>query len=168
MSIRNQLTRPPHRTDVNVTPMIDVMLVLLIIFMIMAPLLNSRSILPRSAHADARPEEPDEVTLGIDRQGTFFLWATGDAAPLDLRAALAMNADLLAGRLNALYRNRAKDRVLYLKADSGLAFGRIEEAIGIAQRAGVRVIAAVTEPKPTGSPSAAHPPGAHKTATPAP
>ena len=168
MSIRNQLTRSSHRTDVNVTPMIDVMLVLLIIFMIVTPLIYSRSILPRSAHADARPEEPDEITLGIDRQGTFFLWATGDAAPLELRGPVAMNVDLLAGRLNALYRSRAKDRVLYLKADSGLGFARIEEAIRIAQRAGVRVIAAVTEPKPTGSPSGAHPPGAHRTATPAP
>jgi biopolymer transport protein ExbD len=153
MPIWNPLARASHRADVNVTPMIDVMLVLLIIFMLVTPLISSRSILPRSVYADSRPEADDEITLIIDRQGTFFLRATGDAAPLDLRGPRAMPASVLGVRLNALYQGRVTDRVLYLKADSGLEYGRIEEAIGIARRAGVRVVAAVTEPKPKGSSS---------------
>ena len=156
MPIRNPLARALHRADVNVTPMIDVMLVLLIIFMLVTPLITSRSILPNSVYADSRPEEDDEITLMIDRQGTFFLWATGDAAPLDLRGPRVMTAGVLGVRLNALYQGRAKDRVLYLKADSGLEYGRVEEAIGIARRAGVRVVAAVTEPKPRGRWQAGH------------
>jgi biopolymer transport protein ExbD len=125
--------------------MIDVMLVLLIIFLIVTPLITSRSVLPRSRHADARPPEPDEVTLYIDRQGTFFLTATGPAAPHELQAPHALTAEALGRRLGALYAGRTRDRILYLKADSGLVFGRIEQAIEIARRAGVRVVAAVTE-----------------------
>ena len=140
-------TRAPYRADVNVTPMIDVMLVLLIIFMIVTPLIHSTTVLPKSVHAETRPEDPDDITLSIDRQGALFLATTSR------EGLIALSPDLLATRLSALYRNRTTDRILYLKADWRLDFGRVEQVVGIARRAGVRVIAAVTEPRPTGSPS---------------
>ena|SRR5882762_2455785 len=132
------------RAQINVTPMIDVMLVLLIIFMIVTPIIESRVALPRSDHADARPEEPDEVVLGIDRNGTYFLSITGALAPRE-SALHVIGADALRDRLGALYAHRTKDRLLYLKADSELPFRVLQEAIEIARTSGVRVVAAVTE-----------------------
>jgi biopolymer transport protein TolR len=140
VSTRHHGTRAPLRADVNVTPMIDVMLVLLIIFMLVTPLIHSMSVLPRSAHAESRPEDPDDITLDIDRQGSLFLATSPREGPV------LLTPELLAARLTALYRNR----VLYLKADSRVDFGRIDQAIAIARRAGVRVVAAVTEPRGTG------------------
>ena len=132
------------RAEINVTPMIDVMLVLLIIFMIVTPIIESRVRLPQSDHADLRPVEPDEVVLGIDRNGTYFLSVTGGVVPSE-SAPQVVSTDALRDRLRALYAHRAKDRILYLKADSDLPFGVLQEAIEIARTSGVRVVAAVTE-----------------------
>jgi biopolymer transport protein ExbD len=131
------------RADINVTPMIDVMLVLLIIFMIVTPIISSHhEVLPRSEHAAARPPEPREITLSIDRYGTYFLATTDGAASESAPRVIA--ADALPNRLEALYAHRTQDRILYLKADKQLAFGTVQEAIEIARRAGVRLVATVT------------------------
>jgi len=119
--------------------MIDVMLVLLIIFMIVAPVINARVALPRSEHADARPEEPADITLYIDRTGEYSL------ALAETGARRVVSASALRDELGALYAHRIQDRILYVKADSALSFGRVQEAIEIARRSGVRVVAAVTE-----------------------
>ena len=132
------------RAEINVTPMIDVMLVLLIIFMIVTPIIESRVRVPQSDHADLRPVEPDEVVLGIDRSGTYFLSVTGGVGP-SVNAPQVIGADALRDRLGALYAHRTKDRILYLKADTDLPFGVLQDAIEIARTSGVRVVAAVTE-----------------------
>ena len=155
-------TRTPYRADVNVTPMIDVMLVLLIIFMIVTPLIHSTIVLPKSVLAESRPEDPVDITLSIDRQDACFLTTTSREGPV------ALSPDLLAARLIDLYRDRATDRILYLKADWRLDFARVEQAVAMARRAGVRVIAAVTEPRPTGSPSETRRPDARTSASTAP
>jgi biopolymer transport protein ExbD len=160
--MRPHTTRAPYRADVNVTPMIDVMLVLLIIFMIVTPFIHSTTVLPKSVHADSRPEDAVDITLSIDRQGALFLATASGEEPV------AVSPDLLATRLSALYRDRTTDRILYLKADWRLDFGRVEQMVGIARRAGVRVIAAVTEPRPTGSPSGIRRPDARTSASTAP
>jgi biopolymer transport protein ExbD len=125
------------RADVNVTPMIDVMLVLLIIFMIVTPVLASHVALPQSSHAVQRPEEPAEVVLVIDRNGVYSLSTNGESQ--------ALTGDALGARLAALYRERMLDRIPYLKADQALSFGPVQDVIEIARRSGVRVVAAVTE-----------------------
>ena len=135
------------RAEINVTPMIDVMLVLLIIFMIVTPIISSPVALPRSDHSDARPEEPGEITLTIDWSGVYFLSVTGDAAPSE-SAPRVIAANALRHQLEALYAQRTQDRILYLKADNRLAFGPVQEAIEIARRSGVRVVAAVTQQRP--------------------
>jgi biopolymer transport protein TolR len=128
--------------QINVTPMIDVMLVLLIIFMIVTPMLNSPVVLPRSTYADARPEEPDEITLAMDRDGAYVLSTSGTGGP---GRAMVVSREALGQRLTALYTGRIKDRVLYLKADTRLPFGPIDDALAIARRAGVRVVGTVTD-----------------------
>jgi len=117
--------------------MIDVMFVLLIIFMVIVPVIVTQVDLPVAVNSQARPEEPHEIVLIIDRRGTAFLEVSGHAAPgIALREQLA-----------ALYRERTRDRILFLKADTALPFGVLEKAMADARNAGVRVVAAITERK---------------------
>jgi biopolymer transport protein ExbD len=127
------------KADINVTPMIDVMLVLLIIFMIVTPLLTAgfQATLPRSANPEQHEEQPDEIRLGIDNQGKYFLDIGQGARPI--------SDEELPDRLRALYAARTKDKVLFLKADQGIEFGRVQEAIEMARKAGVAVVGAISE-----------------------
>ena len=133
--------RSAVKADINVTPLIDVMLVLLIIFMIVTPIIAAgfQATLPRSENPENRPEGPDEIRLGIDRDGKYYL-DTG-AGPQSVP-----DGDL-AGRLMGLYATRTRDRILFLKADQNLDFARVQRAIEIARASGVRVVGAITEQK---------------------
>jgi biopolymer transport protein ExbD len=126
---------PPVSAHINVTPMIDVMLVLLIIFMVVVPVIATVVDLPVAENSQSRPEEPEEIVLIINRDGTPFIEVSGRSVPgISLREQLA-----------ALYHDRTRDRLLYLKADTTLPFGVLEEAMAAARDGGVRVVAAVTE-----------------------
>jgi len=129
------------KADINVTPLIDVMLVLLIIFMIVTPIIAAgfQATIPRTENPENRPEGPDEVRLGIDKDGKFYL---------DLGEGPRQIPDEnLPGRLEAIYATRSKDKILFLKADQNIDFGRVQQAIEIARSAGVRVVGAITEQK---------------------
>ena len=143
MALSATSARAAVKADINVTPLIDVMLVLLIIFMIVTPLIAAgfQATIPRSANPENRPEGQDEVKLGIDKDGKFWLdLGTGPRQIPD---------DQLPGRLEAIYQSRSKDKILFLKADQNLDFGRVQQAIEIAKEAGVRVVGAITEQKQT-------------------
>ncbi len=118
-------------------PMIDIMLVLLIIFMIVTPLIAAgfQATMPRGSNLDPRPEEEGEVVLGIDVNGTFYL---------DGRRVQEGGLEDI---LRSIFTAREEDKILFFKADQSLRFQKIEEAVEIARRAGVRVMAAVTEPQ---------------------
>jgi biopolymer transport protein ExbD len=121
--------------DINVTPMIDVMLVLLIIFMVITPALAGYyAELPRAATSEQ--ENDDRVELGIDRDGLFYLDERPTPVPLEE----------LAGRLRTAYQFRPDDHVLYMKADSLVPYSTILDAIDAAREAGVRRIGAITDP----------------------
>jgi biopolymer transport protein ExbD len=124
------------KSDINVTPMIDVMLVLLIIFMIVTPLIAAgfKATLPKGKNLDPRPEGDNEIVLGIDQAGRYFL----NGRPLP--------SGTLEDQLRSLYAARTEDKILYFKADNQLKYGKIQEAVETARRAGVRVMAAITEP----------------------
>jgi len=135
--------RAAVKADINVTPLIDVMLVLLIIFMIVTPLIAAgfQATIPRSSNPEHRPEGQDEVKLGIDKDSKF--WLDLGSGPRQVPD------DQLPERLEAVYGNRTKDKILFLKADQNVEFGRVQQAIEIARRAGVRVVGAITEQKQT-------------------
>ena len=120
----------------NVTPMVDVMLVLLIIFMIVTPLIAAgfKATLPKGKNLDPRPEGDNEVILGIDEFGRYFL----NGRPLP--------EGTLEDQLRSIYAARSEDKILYFKAYNQLKFGKIQEAVETARRSGVRVMAAITEP----------------------
>ena len=124
------------KADINVTPMIDVMLVLLIIFMIVTPLIAAgfQATMPKGKNLDPRPEGDNEVVLGIDANGKFFL----NMKPVDPAA--------LEDYLRSTFAARTEDKILYFKADNNLKFARVQDAVEMARRAGVRVMAAITEP----------------------
>jgi biopolymer transport protein ExbD len=126
--------------DINVTPMIDVMLVLLIIFMIVTPLIAAgfKATLPKGKNLDPRPEGENEVILGIDDAGRYFL----NSRPIA--------AGTLEDQLRSIFTARTEDKILYFKADNHLKYAKVQEAVETARRAGVRVMAAITEPKSTG------------------
>lgn len=128
------------KADINVTPMIDVMLVLLIIFMIVTPLIAAgfKATLPRGKNLDPRPEGQNEVVLGIDAQGKYFL----DGRPI--------SDEVLEDQLRAIFAARTEDKILYFKADNQLKYRRVQNAVEIARRSGVRVLAAITEPRAGG------------------
>ena len=143
MALSVASTRAAVKADINVTPLIDVMLVLLIIFMIVTPIIAAgfQATLPRSENPENRPEGPDEIRLGIDRDGKFYL-DIGDG-PRQIA-----DADL-PGRLQSLYAMRMKDKILFLKADQNIDFARVQLALEMARQAGVRVVGAITEQKQT-------------------
>ena len=123
--------------DINVTPMIDVMLVLLIIFMIVTPLIAAgfQATMPKGKHLDKDPEGDDEIIMGIDQSGNYFL----NGRPIAL--------EQLESQLTAMYAARTKDKVLYFKADVNVKYAKVQEGVEVARKAGVRVLAAVTEDK---------------------
>jgi biopolymer transport protein ExbD len=125
------------KADINVTPMIDVMLVLLIIFMIVTPLIAAgfKATLPKGKNLDPRPEGDNEVVLGIDEAGRYFL--NGRALP----------EGTLEDQLRGIFGARTEDKILYFKADNQLKYAKVQEAVETARRAGVRVMAAITEPR---------------------
>ena len=123
------------KADINVTPMIDVMLVLLLIFMIVTPLIAAgfKATLPNGKNLDPRPEGDNEVILGIDQAGRYFL----NGRPLPDGS--------LEDQLRGIFAARTEDKILYLKADNQIKYGRVQEAIETARRAGARVVASITE-----------------------
>ncbi|MGB0658882.1 MAG: protein TolR [Mangrovicoccus sp.] len=121
--------------EINVTPFVDVMLVLLVIFMVAAPLLSVgvEIDLPETA-AEPLPE-PEEDPL------TVSLTADGQVAIQDTVVA----RDTLIAKLRAVAETRT-DRQVYLRAEAGLDYGAVMEIMGALQAAGFTELGLVTDP----------------------
>ena len=139
-------------SDINMTPLIDVMLVLLVIFMITAPLMTSslKLELPRSDAASAS-ETPLFIAVAITPEGELFI---GDEklAP----AAFALRIEEAA--------RRSPELEVHLRADKRVPYGRVAELIGMVQQAGLSRVGFVTEAAP---PEAAPPQSAPPQTAPA-
>ena len=124
-----------HRpmSDINVTPLVDVMLVLLVIFIITAPLMASSIRLDLPQTPAARPSESVRaVTLVVDKTGAVFVDDVAYTSP----ALLKWLQDV--ARLHA-------DTEVQLRADSAVPYGRMVEIIGLAQQAGLNRVGFVAE-----------------------
>jgi biopolymer transport protein TolR len=119
--------------DINVTPLVDVMLVLLVIFMVTAPLMTSaiRLDLPQSEGADTGALA-SSVVLVVDAQGALYL---NDQA---------ITAQALTTHLTGVAR-RDPQTELELRADASVPYGRVVEAMGLAQKAGLTRIGFVAQ-----------------------
>jgi len=140
-------TKAAVAADINVTPMIDVMLVLLIIFMIVTPAITAgiQATVPRAINPESAEEAEGEIRLGIDKDGKFFLDIT---APNGHYTGMRfVNDGDLETKLRQLYNVRTVDKIMFLKADENLPYQRVQEAVEIARKAGVRVIGAISDQK---------------------
>ena len=115
-------------SDINVTPLVDVMLVLVVIFILTAPLLAT-SIRLDLPHTDAaQPQTPPQfVTLVVDKTGQTFL----NDQPLDLAVLATRLAETAADK---------PDTEIQLRADAAVPYGRVVEVMGVAQKAGLNRI----------------------------
>ncbi len=123
-------------SDINMTPLIDVMLVLLVIFILTAPLLDGRIALrlPRSAAAPA-PARASALVVSLRRDGRLFLGGT------------PITAARLAQQLTETAR-RAPATELRVRADTAVPYGQVAAVLAQAQRAGLRNIGLITAPGP--------------------
>ena len=122
-------------SDINMTPLVDVMLVLVVIFIITAPLMTSAIKLDLPKTEAAKPvDAPKSVTLVVDKSGQIYM---GDQLT---------NAGLLAEALTQTAKINPNTEV-QLRADETVPYGKVVEVMGIAQKAGLNRIGFVAEAK---------------------
>ena len=121
-------------SEINVTPFVDVMLVLLIVFMVTAPMLTVGVPvnLPNS-EADSLPDDQEPLTLSINSKGETFIQDT----------KVAFNE--LVPKLLAISKNRTDTRI-YVRGDKNINYGRVLEVMGTLSGAGFSKVALISEP----------------------
>ncbi len=126
------------KAEPNVTPMIDVMLVLLIIFMLVVPAINAgfNAVPPQGQNLKPHPEEDADQVLGIDAAGQYYL----NKKPI-------RNEDL-GTLIKQIYDQRTEDKILFLKAHNQLKYEKVIDALDIVAHNGVRVTGMITDQIP--------------------
>ncbi len=119
-------------SEINVTPLVDVMLVLLIIFMVTTPLLQRGTDVELPQAATAEVKEEDRLTLTLTRESRIFL--NNEEVP---RGALL-------ARLKALAAAR-KDRLVYFRGDASVPYGTVIEVMDALKGAGIETVGMITE-----------------------
>jgi biopolymer transport protein TolR len=125
--------------EINVVPYIDVMLVLLVIFMVTAPMLSQgiKVDLPKASAEPIDSDELDPLILSIDRAGLLYVNIGDPDAP--------QAADRILEIASAALR-REPERPVLVKADTAVAYGRVVEGMVLLQRSGAKKVGFVTEP----------------------
>ncbi len=126
--------------DINVVPFIDVMLVLLVIFMVTAPLLQQgvNVDLPQAAARTLPADEPQPLVLSVDRQGSYYLnLAANPGRPVDAAGVVDFATDLL---------RRNPRQPVMVRADENVDYGTVVRAMTLLQRAGAAKVGLLTEP----------------------
>ena len=120
-------------TQTNVTPIVDVMLVLLIIFMITAPMLSQglEVELPRTTMVETLPHDQDTLVVHVDKEGVIYL----DEYEVELNE--------LAGHLQRMTEER--DRPVYLRADQDVHYGLVVRIMSAVREAGVERLGVLAE-----------------------
>jgi biopolymer transport protein TolR len=133
---RNRGARRAHgvMADINVTPLVDVMLVLLVIFMITAPLLTTgvQVNLPKAKANALRQQDDKPIEIALDARGRIYL------------ADKKVTIDQLAGVLQAIARETT-DRRVYIRADDAINYGDVVSVMAAVNGAGFAKIALVTD-----------------------
>jgi biopolymer transport protein TolR len=125
--------RHKQMSDINVTPFVDVMLVLLVVFMVTAPLLTVGVPidLPNS-QANNLPENNTPLSITIDAEGKLYL----QDEEIDLEQMIA--------RITVIFENRKEDRI-YVHGDEGVSYGRVMQVMGLLNGNGFSRVALVTD-----------------------
>ena len=124
------------KSDINVTPLVDVMLVLLIIMMLVAPMLQQgvTVVLPKATNTTDKPEQSGQTVLAISKNKDFYL----NAKPVPEQD--------LARRVTELLENKT-EKVVVVKADQEVEYGAVMAAMDQLRQAGVEDIGLITDPK---------------------
>lgn len=125
-------------SEINVTPFIDVMLVLLIVFMVTAPLLSAGIPvdLPKTEAASVSEKDDKPLEVAVNKRGDIYIGETKvTAAELLVKLAAITGDD--------------KERRVFIKADQGLSYGKVMEILGSINKAGYKKVALITEPTPS-------------------
>jgi len=121
-------------SEINVTPFVDVMLVLLIIFMVTAPMMmQGIDVDLPHAEAPAIPSEEERLVVTVDAQRKVYI----NEYPVDIES--------LGPKLSAIYRNKGGKEGVFLRADASLPYGYVMEVMGAIRQAGIDQIGMVTE-----------------------
>jgi len=126
----------PLMSDINVTPFVDVMLVLLIIFMVTAPMMvqGVDVSLPETRNSNQLSSEEDQLVVTIDKDNKIRI--------NDYEVGL----DFLQEKLEKIFENR-HSRAVFLKADKRIAYGRVVEVMAAIKGAGAEKLGMITQPK---------------------
>ena len=124
------------KADINVTPLVDVMLVLLIIMMLIAPLLQQgvAVTMPEAANTGEKPDTQDQTVVAIDSRGAFYV------------NAIAVTPDDLIPRVQRVLEDK-KEKIVYLKGDKDAKYSAIMDAMDAFRKAQIENIALITEKK---------------------
>lgn len=127
-------------SEINVVPYIDVMLVLLIIFMVTAPLLSQgvKVDLPQAPSAPLPPNEKEPVIVNVDKEGNFFInYGENQDKPV--------SADVLVTRVSALLKYQPGIPVL-IGGDANVPYGEVVQVMTLLQQAGAPSVGMITDP----------------------
>ncbi len=131
-------TKGGAMADINVTPMADIMIVLLIIFMVITPMLQKGVDvkLPQAGNTKERKDDPKNVIVALKKDGTTFL-----------NGVKVENPDAeLTGKIKEKLED-VQDKVVYLKGDEGIAYSEVMRIMDLVRAGGVEEVALISEPK---------------------
>jgi biopolymer transport protein TolR len=124
------------KADINVTPLVDVMLVLLIIMMLIAPMLQQgvAVTLPEAGHTTDKPDTQDQTVLSIDATSAYYV------------NTIRVTKDDLVPRVQAALEDK-KEKIVYLKGDKDAKYSAIMDAMDALRKAQIENVALITERK---------------------
>ena len=124
------------KADINVTPLVDVMLVLLIIMMLIAPMLQKGVpvTLPQASNGEQKPDTQDQTVVSIDSRNQF--WVNG----------LQYSKEEFANKVKTVLEDK-KEKIVLIKADTDARYSAIMEAMDALRGANIEDIALITDPK---------------------
>lgn len=130
---RSRAYRP--MSEINVTPFVDVMLVLLVVFMITAPLLTAgvKVDLPQSKAGEIADQDDKPLEISVTSEGKIFIGET------------EVERKRLVNLLSAMTNNDPERRI-FIRADQGLAYGQVMDVLGALNKAGFRKVALLSKP----------------------
>jgi biopolymer transport protein TolR len=122
------------KSDINVTPLVDVMLVLLIIVMLIAPLLQQgvQMTKPTAVYSTPKPDTQDQVVVFVDGRGKLYV------------NTIEVSSQDVVARLNSVF-EEAKSKVVYLKGDQDAPYSSIMEMMDALRKAKIETVALITE-----------------------
>ena len=146
MSVRlRRGKRRKLKNEINVVPYIDVMLVLLIIFMVTAPLMNlGVDVQLPESNAKSITEQKDPVVVSVDRDGNYFL-------AIEAGSNEAVDTGSLQAKVRALVANNP-DVAVYVAADGAGSYQNVMDAMALLQNAGVERVGLMSQPRQDGTP----------------